>query len=137
MRLWESDETESVACRDCWLQLGQRGSANHNWKGGRTKHHAGYIMVRVPGHPRAKTGNGDYVFEHILVMEGLLGRHLHLEESVHHLNGVRNDNRPSNLELWIKPQPSGIHVEDAFRWAYEIVARYEALEQHPQQRFPL
>ena len=79
-------------------------------------------MVRAPGHPR--TGQGKYVFEHILVMEGILGRHLHPGESVHHRNGVRDDNRPENLELWTRPQPTGIRVSDAIAWAREILDRY-------------
>jgi hypothetical protein len=41
-------------------------------------------------------------------MEELLGRHLLTEESVHHRNGVRDDNRPENLELWTRAQPTGI-----------------------------
>jgi hypothetical protein len=79
-------------------------------------------MVRVPGHARARTGN--YVFEHILVMEELLGRPLHRDETVHHRNGVKDDNRPANLELWVRPQPSGIRAIDAVEWAREILKRY-------------
>jgi len=110
-----------VTCADCRSEV---GPANGNWRGGRTRHHAGYLMVRIPEHPRASRNNG-YVFEHILVAEELLGRYLHPSETVHHRNGVRDDNRPENLELWTKPQPSGVRASDAIAWAREILARYE------------
>ena len=66
----------------------QVGLAKHNWIGGRTKHLAGYLMVRMPDHPRARTQG--YVFEHIIVMEAKLGRTLFADESVHHKNGIRD-----------------------------------------------
>ncbi len=65
------------------------------------------------------------MLEHIVVMESLLGRYLVPGENVHHRNGVPTDNRPENLELWVRPQPPGCRVEDAVAWAHEILARYE------------
>ena len=39
-------------------------------------------------------------------------------------NGVRDDNRPENLELWSKAQPAGQRVEDKITWAIELLERY-------------
>ncbi|TAL19759.1 MAG: hypothetical protein EPN99_10020 [Frankiales bacterium] len=83
-------------------------------------------MVLLRDHPRA--GSNGYVFEHLLVMEELLGRHLLPGETVHHRNGLRDDNRPQNLELWTRPQPSGIRAADAVAWAREVLARYAETE---------
>ena len=103
-----SKQVKSSTCGGC---RSVSAEADGNWKGGRTRHKAGYVMVHVPGHPRATSG--PYIFEHILVAEDLLGRYLRDGETVHHRNGVRDDNRPENLELWTSPQPSGIRVSDA------------------------
>ena len=88
---------------------------------GQVPHKVGYVMIWTPGHPRA--GKSQYVFEHILVMEQLFGRHTLPDESVHHRNGVKDDNRPENLELWTRPQPAGMRVSDAVAWAHEILVR--------------
>jgi hypothetical protein len=60
-----------------------------------------------------------YAFGHMLVMEELLGRYLTDNENAHHRNGVRDDSRPENLELWTRPQPSGIRASDAVARAWE------------------
>ena len=89
----------------------------------------GYIMSFAKGHPRAKGPRGNYVFEHILVMEKHLGRYLLESENVHHKNGIKNDNTIDNLELWVRPQPSGIRAKDAIVWAKEVLARYEPIRE--------
>lgn len=58
------------------------------------------------------------------MMEAKIGRYLLPGENVHHLNGVRDDNRIENLELWTKAPMAGIRVTDAVAWAQQIIALY-------------
>ena len=59
--------------------------------------------------------------EHRVVMEQHLGRPLLPHENVHHKNGIRDDNRIENLELWSTSQPYGQRVEDKIAWAQDFL----------------
>lgn len=76
----------------------------------------GYLRIRK---------SGKNVFAHRIIMEEKLGRSLTDEETVHHINGNRLDNRIENLELWSSRQPSGQRIQDKVKYAKEILMQYD------------
>jgi len=116
---------EATSSRRGDLWSGLRGKKHGNWKGGRLMTASGYVMLHAPDHPAA---NGAYVFEHRLVMEKHLGRYLTPEETVHHKNGMRDDNRIEHLELWASRHPPGQRVSDLQDWAHELLQQYPYME---------
>jgi hypothetical protein len=85
--------------RTCYV-----GAARHRYE-----HVSGYVAVYAPNEPGANRSNG-LIAEHRLVMQQYLGRALRPDESVHHINGVKSDNRIQNLQLRVGQHGKGIAI---------------------------
>ena len=90
-------QPRNLRCHQCKL----KGALHPNWKGGRTLNRfRGYInnFVRKDSffYPMSFKGT---IPEHRLVMARHLGRNLHPWEHIHHVNGIKTDNRVENLKI--------------------------------------
>lgn len=104
--------------------LPPRSGENHGgWKGGRVIN-AGYVFVRPTAEDLqfALPNCSGYVAEHRLIMARSLGRMLLPSETVHHKNGVRDDNRLENLQLRQGKHGSGVVMVCADCGSHNIVA---------------
>ena len=91
---------------------GQKGQDNAKWKGGRQIHN-GYVLLLMPEHPRANIHG--YVREHVLVMCNHLNRIIDANEIVHHINGIKDDNRIENLVILTRAEHCKEHIDDMLR----------------------
>lgn len=116
-------------CSSCYRKLHyelrereRRGATKHELQpiGTIAEAEGGYLRIKVD------TGHGarDWIKHHKYVMEQKLGRKLESFENVHHVNGIKNDNRPENLELWITKQPKGQRVKDLIEYSKWILKNY-------------
>ena len=106
-------QTGDVAADRPVREVTRQGSISH-----------GYWKVPVPSDLRHLVVGANHTLEHRLVMAQKLGRPLTPDESVHHRNGDRLDNRPENLELWSCMQPAGQRVRDKITFAITLLQRY-------------
>ena len=79
-------------------RMTKKGPENHNWRGGRSVTEHGYVLLRVgKDHPLADVRG--YAYEHRVVAAAKIGRPLRKGEVVHHIDGNRQNNDPSNVEV--------------------------------------
>jgi len=100
-----------------------RGKAHGRWGGGRHKHTEGYVYIHVeallPKDQQAYGGMADkrgYILEHRLVAARKLGRVLTEQEVAHHVNGIKDDNRAENIEVFVSASDHRCHHVEA-SWA--------------------
>jgi len=99
---WIRRRDKGILCRSC-ARKQVTGSRCPRWNGGR-KTSRGYVYIFIKeSHPlftmAQKDGARYSIAEHRLVMAKALNRCLQSWEIVHHINGIKNDNRIENLEL--------------------------------------
>jgi transposase len=100
-----------------------RGDRHGNWKGGKILTGSGYFQVILPVEDdlASMRDTMGYVLEHRLVMARALGRPLQEWETVHHINGNREDNRLENLQLRIGKHGKGQAYRCADCGSYHVV----------------
>jgi len=82
--------------------------SNPNWRGGRTVASNGYVLLRVGvGHHLANVTG--YAYEHRIVAEEKLGRRLLSGEMIHHIDGNKENNDPSNIKVVTATQHRAEH----------------------------
>ena len=79
------------------------------WKTKTIHKSTGYVYLR--------DGSGKNIAEHRYIMSKIIGRELNQAEQVHHINGIRNDNRPENLVLLSRAGHNIIHKPEQAKTA--------------------
>ncbi len=89
----------------------QRGREHPSWKGGRFSTKDGYVLLHKPGYPSSQRDG--YIPEHRYVYEQSRGVTLPKGVIVHHINGIKSDNRPENLIATTRSQHQLVHLRAA------------------------
>ena len=85
----------------------------------------GYVSIKISNKKGMDKKN--WMLEHRYIMSNHIGRPLYDNEIVHHINGIRTDNRIKNLELCKKFQPPGQRVSDMVDYSVEVLNDYGSM----------
>lgn len=118
-------EIQKYCSRECCSEASRTNILEgHIHNGRRSRSLNGYVCVWEPDHHKSYRG---WVLEHRLIMERITGRPLESHEDVHHINGVKDDNRLENLVLLTKSQHQAITVADNHN---KLKAKLNELEEY-------
>ena len=104
-------KSKAKHCPPCVAEIGREYNKNKTYvgiildDGTRRLLPTGYIFIKH---------KNKWIAEHRVIMEKILGRPLKKGESVHHKNGIRHDNSPENLELWLGAIRYGQRATDIY-----------------------
>lgn len=122
-----SGKVQSCGClrREMRVTANKGGTTHPKYKTGKQLRH-GYVWCSNPHIQKHFSHYQDRIQmpEHVLVIAEHLGRELMSGENVHHINGVRDDNRLENLELWNVSQPAGQRHVDRVAFYIDYLQRY-------------
>jgi len=108
--VWRFMKNHGIKARPTAINLGKKfGEDNPSWKGGKNIHN-GYVRIRMPMDSLSNGEGNGYIKEHDYIMEKHIGRPLKKGECVHHINGIKTDNRIENLTLMTNSEHMKLHA---------------------------
>lgn len=87
--------TIKFCSKKCWCDFRKKKNIAGYW------YENGYKVLYI--------GEGKGIKEHIKLIQEKIGRKLNPNEHVHHINEIRDDNRPENLQLITRSEHSKLH----------------------------
>lgn len=94
------NRTHRFCSKPCEYKFNNYNNTRDSWRGGHIGKTTGYIYIKI---------DGKDIGEHILVAEKTIGRRLYADEVVHHINGIKTDNRPENLQVMTNSEHVKLH----------------------------
>lgn len=117
----KSGNTKSCGCLLKESARSRNGVNHPSYKNARW-YRSGYVLLSDRHHPNANKKG--VISEHVLVMVKYLGRPLKKGETIHHKNGIRDDNRIENLELRSGQHGQGAKVSDMIEFCVDYLKQY-------------